>query len=327
MTGDNPTRNKLSANNIAFKSTVTTNSIVHDAVLGEAASSENAIIIIEKVARLAQRCAAGAPPDGELKALYGSESARFRHENSGIPRSVPSNQNAWLDLQAHVEERVRLTAEASRRAKRNIPAVLTSAFFMLFVGPVYLDEANTSSLPDSADSLLGAGGPFAPTNADGEPGAASGDARVTFRLACEEGWNVVPPEKRCPTDSSWDQPEETFDGYSSFDPRTAFSTLPAQYLTSWARITVSRDGAAFQIPPGTAPREADWEINMEATASPTLSSISGSSGDRLGVAPSTPANSTGEQRHETSTKLTDERPPSRANLTPLPRARPKIMDH
>jgi hypothetical protein len=93
-------------------------------------------------------------------------------------------------------------------------------------------------------------------------------------------------------------------------------------------MIVSHDGAAFQIRRGDA-RETDWEIDVEASVRPKLSSISGSSGDRLGVAPSTPASehSTVEQRHETSTKLTDERPPSRANLTPLPRARPKIMDY
>ena len=166
---------------------------------------------------------------------------------------------------------------------------------MYFVGPIYLDEAYAPSLPGKMDRMVGPATTVVPTKADGEPGASGGHKRVAYRQPCETGWNVIPPEQHCVSDSLWDQPGELFGGYRAFDPRTAFSTSPDQFLTSWARIAISQDGAAVQIP------------------------------GSLGAARLTPANehSTVEQQHETSTKRRDERLPSRANLPPLPQARPK----
>ncbi|MGB6663025.1 MAG: hypothetical protein WBE90_29040 [Xanthobacteraceae bacterium] len=311
MTGDNSIRDTVSANDGASKSTVTIkNSIARDAKVDvancsdfgqAAASSESAII--EEVARLAKRYAAGPPSDAELRALGAKlisqtsnleKPASFGRENLARPPSMPSSQNPWVALQAHVGGRVR-PAKARSRAKRYIPIVLTLAFFMYFVGPIYLDKAYAPSLPGKMDRMVGPATTVVPTKADGEPGASGGHKRVAYRQGCETGWNVIPPEQHCVSDSLWDQPEELFGGYRAFDPRTAFSTSPDQFLTSWARIAISQDGAAFQIP------------------------------GSLGAARSAPANehSTVEQQPETSTKRRDERLPSRANLPPLPQARPK----
>jgi hypothetical protein len=341
MTSDNSFRDPVSANNGASKRTVTIkDSMAYGAKvdaaycddLGKAAGSENAVI--ESVARLAQWYAAGAPPDGELKALKASlisqksnweKCANIRRENLSRPLSMPSSQNAWVALEAHVGERVRPTTKARRRAKRYIPTVLGVAFFMCLVGPVYLDEAYTPLFSDKMRPMVGRATTTRPTKANGEPEASGDTGRVAYRQGCEMGWDVMPPEQNCVNGSLGDQPEELFGGHRFFDPRTAFSTLPDQYLPSWARITVSHDG--FQFPRSTA-WETERQGNAEASAKPKLSSLSSS--DKLfgGVAPSPPASehSTVEQQHQSSTKLRDERPPSRANLIPLPQARPKIID-
>jgi hypothetical protein len=332
VTSDNSIPDPVSANNGASKRIVATkNSMAYDAKvdaancddLGKAASSESAVI--ESVARLAQWYAAGAPPDGELKALKASlisqksnweKCASIRRENLSRPLSMPSSQSAWVALQAHVGERVRPTTKARRRAKRYIPTVLGVAFFMCLVGPVYLDEAYAPLFSDEMRPMVGRATTTVPTNANGESAASAGTERVAYRQGCEMGWNV----QNCVSDSLGDRPEELFGGYRFFDPRTVFSTLPDQYLPSWARITVPYDGAAFQIPRSTA-WETEREANAEASLKPKLSLF-------RGVAPSTPASehSTVEQQHQSSTKLRDERPPSRANLIPLPQARPKIID-
>jgi hypothetical protein len=306
--------------------------------LGEAAPNpENAII--EKVARLAKRYATGAPSDDELKALKvrlisqtsnWEKPASFRHENSSRPWSVASNQNPWLALQAHVGERATPTTKAGHRAKRSIPTVLTLALFMLFVGPVYLDETYAPLLPESAyrvapETMV------VPTNANGEPSASSGTARVAFRLGCEVEWNVIPPEQHCVSDPLWGRPEALLgDHRLSVDPAEAFSMLADQYLTSWARVRVSQNEAALQIRGSTA-HETDREVPAAAPDKPKLSSLSASSRDTLSLtAPPSPPpvndHSTVEQQHKASTKLTVEHLRSRANLTPLPQARPKTID-
>ncbi|HZC57235.1 MAG TPA: hypothetical protein VE396_14505 [Xanthobacteraceae bacterium] len=347
MTDDNFVRDTVSANNGASESTVTTkNSIAHDAKIDvancngldeAAASSENAII--EKVARLAKRYAAGTPSDEEFKALKAGlisktsnseKPASFRRENLARPLSMRSSENAWIALQAHVGDRVRPTTKARGQAKQHIPMVLTLAFFMCFVGPVYLDEAYAPLLPDKMDRMVGPATTIVPTNANEEPGASTGNARAAFRLGCEVGWNVIPPEQHCVSDSLWAQPEELFGGYRFFDPRAAFSTSPDQYLKSWARIRVPQDEAALQIP-GSTPHETDREVPAEALDRPKLSSLSASSRDKLSLgaaAPSPPVSehATVEQQHKTSPELRVEHLPSRANLTPLPQVRPKTID-
>jgi hypothetical protein len=340
MTSNYSLRDAGSANNGASKSLVTTkHSIADDARvdvadcsdLGEAeANSEN--LIIEKVARLAKRYAAGAPSDEEFKALkarFISQTSRkptsFGRENLARSLSTPSNQNAWLALQAHVGEQVKPTIKPRGRAKRYIPIVLTLAFSMCFVGPVYLDE-QYPPLPSDNTSMVGPGRPVVSTEADGEPSVSSRSGRVAFHLECEAGWNIIPSEQRCASDSLWDQPEELFGGYRPLDPRTAFSTLPGQYLASWARVFVSQDEAALLIP---GVRETEREVATEARDRSTLSASSPSDYDRpsLGAVSSPPASehSTVEQEQKTATKHRADNLPPR-DLIPLPQARPKTIE-
>jgi hypothetical protein len=339
MTDNNSILDIVSINVGASKGTIaTTNSIAHAAKLDVAncsdlgkvaASSENTTI--EKVARLAQRYAAGAPPDGELKALKArfisqrSNSEKSAGINLARPLSTPSSQNAWIAPQAHVGERVRPTTKARRRLKQYIPMVLWLAFFMCFVGPIDLDEAYESLFSGKKYPMVGRATDVVPTNANREPGASGGTGRIAFRQGCEIGWNVMPPEQRCVSDSLWG-PEELSGGYRFFDPKTTFSTVPDQYLSSWARSNVSQSGAAFQIPRSTA-QGFDRQATAEASDRPKYPSLSASDKVSPSAAPSTPASEhpTVEQQREASTKLRNERLPSRVN--PLPRARPKTTDH
>jgi hypothetical protein len=344
MTSDDSACDTVSADS-ALENTITSkNSVGRNPKTGIAnckslaettASSENAII--EQVARLAQRYAARAPTSAEFKALKAGfilETAdsdkpiNFRGENLARPLIMPSSQNPWVTLQAHVGGGVRPETKARSRAKRYIPMVLTLAFFMYFVGPVYLDEAYAPFLRDNAYRAAGSERPVVPTNANGDPIASSGNARAAFRLGCEAAWNVILRKQRCADDSLWDQPEELVGGYRFFDPRTAFSTLPDQYIPSWARATVSQNGATFQFPRSPA-QGTDRQATAEASDRPKYNSLSASDEVSPSTAPSIPASEhpTVEQQHEASTKLGDGRLPSRANLVPMPQARPKTIDH
>jgi hypothetical protein len=329
MTSDNSTRDTVSAK-CAFGT-----SNCND--LGETvASSENAII--EQVARLAQRYAARAPTAAEFKAfkpeiILGTadrdKPINFRRENLARPMSILSSQNPWVALQAHVEGSAKSATKARSRAKRYIPMIATLGFFMYFVGPVYLDEAYAPLFSGKMYPMVGPATNIVPTNANGEPKASGGTGQVAYRQGCETGWNVIPPEQHCVNDPLWEQPKELFGGYRFFDSSTAFSAISDQFLASWTHVRVSQDGDR-RIPGNTA-HQSDREETAEASDTPRFSTLSGSGGERLppGTAPSTvpTEHPTVEQQNETLTRSGDERLTTRANLVPLPQARPKTIDN